>query len=223
MAHIRLEGVELALPTERTDVSILRRGFRRCQVDVPRPVLRGVDLTIEDGERVALVGPDEIGKRALLQILADRIRADGGDVLVMGKVLHLADVAKEVDPEATGWQNIERRVGPGDPARQLAAFTGLEEFLDLPAHCYSSGMRWRLGFALATAASADVLLCDLVGGGDLAFRDRAERRLLRLIESSRIAVLAGQDAALFRLCRRTICLEEGRLTEQQTAESPLAA
>jgi ABC-type polysaccharide/polyol phosphate transport system ATPase subunit len=220
MAHISLTGVDLALPGQPPATKLsLASLFRRWQAGgIRRPILHEIRLTVADGERVALVGPDGAGKSALLRLLAGRHRPDAGGVVVEGEVLHLADALHDVDLQATGWENIERRIGPGSPAKQLAAFTGLEEFLDLPVGCYSAGMRWRLGFSLATARPAEVLLYDVVGGGDLAFRPRVEQRLQQLLAQARIAIVVSQDLEMLsQCCHRAIWLDKGRVRQQGSA------
>jgi ABC-type polysaccharide/polyol phosphate transport system ATPase subunit len=226
MAHIHLERVDLAPPgcslVTRFSPGRLFRAWR----SVARPgVLHEVSLTIRDGERVALVGPDGAGKSALLALLVGLHHPSAGAMMVEGSVVRLADVSQQVDREATGWENIERRLGPGTEARRLGAFTDLGEFLDLPARVYSAGMLWRLGFSLATACAAEVLLLDGVcGGGDLAFRGRAEQRLRQLIDRSRITVAAGHDLeTLARGCSRAVWLEAGRVRDSGPLDKVLAA
>jgi ABC-type polysaccharide/polyol phosphate transport system ATPase subunit len=223
MAHIHLDRIALTCTGTLTSSLSLSALFGRWRGEARYPILREVGLTIVDGERVALVGPDGAGKSALLRVLAGLQRPESGSMIVEGAVLHLADILQQIDPDATGWENIDRRLSAGSEAKQLAEFTGLGEFLDLPVRCFSTGMRWRLGFSLATAREAEVLLVDDVcGGGDLAFRARAEDRLRRLIDGSRIAIVASHDLeALAQLCRRAVWLESGRVREVGPVESIL--
>jgi ABC-type polysaccharide/polyol phosphate transport system ATPase subunit len=228
MACIHLERVTVSLPRpsggtpERRSRSLAGL-FRRRQISVRHPVLRDISLHIADGERVALVGADGAGKSTLLRLLAGEHRPDAGRILVEGQVLCLADVTGWLDADATGWQNLERRAGPAE-APALADFTGLADFLDLPVHCYSAGMRWRLGFTLATARDADILLVDDVYGGDLAFQRRAEMRLAERIARSRIAVVVSRDLeALARQCGQGVWLEGGQVRDQGPLEDVLAA
>src|SRR5262249_36517142 len=145
MARIHLDQIDLALPGEavRPLLSFRALFLRRRAL---RAVLRDVRLTIGEGERLAVVAPDAVGKSALLRLMAGRQAPHAGCVLVEGEVLHLGGDWPTLNEEATGQEHIERRHGPGEITRELADFTGLGEFLDLPVRYYSAGMRWRLGF-----------------------------------------------------------------------------
>jgi ABC-2 type transport system ATP-binding protein/lipopolysaccharide transport system ATP-binding protein len=171
-------------------------------------------LSFAPGERVAVVGPSGAGKSALLAELARRWP---GACLLSGRFPFLDDAA-------TGWENIRQVLGRGQAERAASAFCGLGELLDLRVMYYSSGMRWRLGLTLATAAPAEVLLADRpMWGGDLAFRERVLYRLERLTARSRLAVLVGADLAwLSKVCTRAVWLEEGRVVRDGPAIAVLA-
>jgi ABC-2 type transport system ATP-binding protein/lipopolysaccharide transport system ATP-binding protein len=166
------------------------------------------------GERVAVVGPKGAGKSALLAELA---RQWPGACLLSGRFPFL-------DDELTGWENIRQVLGRGQAERAASAFCGLGELLDLRVMYYSSGMRWRLGFTLATAHPSDMLLADRpMWGGDLSFRERVLYRLERLTARSRLAVLVGADLAwLSKVCTRAVWLQEGRVVRDGPARDVLA-
>jgi len=163
-------------------------------------------VALAPGERVALVGT---GEDRFLERLAARI---SGSCLLSGRFPRL-------DDECTGWDNLHRRLGHGYAARAASAFCGLDDFLDLRVGLYSTGMRWRLGFTLATAEPVDVLLAGRpMWSGDLAFRERVRHRLERLAVRARIAVLAGGDLGwLGRACTRAVWLEEGAVVRDGPA------
>jgi ABC-type polysaccharide/polyol phosphate transport system ATPase subunit len=98
---------------------------------------------------------------------------------------------------------------------EIAEFSELGEYLDLPIRTYSSGMVTRLCFAIATAIDPDILLLDEgIAAGDARFASRAEGRMRALIERTRILVLASHSEALIRtLCNRGVLLEKGRVVE----------
>ena len=119
-----------------------------------------------------------------------------------GHIAALLDLNLGIDPTATGYDNIRLRGRiAGLTARQvdarmdeIAAFTGLGPFLDMPVKTYSAGMQARLAFAAATAVEADVLLMDeWIAVGDAEFQKLAHKRLLKLVERAGILVLASHD------------------------------
>ncbi|MBY0229631.1 MAG: hypothetical protein K2W96_10155 [Gemmataceae bacterium] len=166
------------------------------------------------GDRLAIVGPSGAGKTALLRRLGEELGAEP-----------LAGDSPWLDGESTGWEAIRQRLGQGPAAEAASAFCGLGDFLDLPVRCYSTGMRWRLGFALATASPPEVLLCDrAMWGGDLAFRERARQRIERLAARSRVAALVSGDTAwLERHCNRAVWLDEGEVVREGRAGEVLRA
>ncbi len=166
---------------------------------------------IAPGERVAAVGP---GAEAFLSRLAG---AWPGACLLSGRFPWL-------DDDATGWDNLHRVLGHGYAARAASAFCGLDDFLGMCVRYYSSGMRWRLGFTLATAGQPEVLLAGRpMWGGDLAFRERVHQRLERLARRARTAVLAcGDPAWLTRVCTRAVWLDGETVVRDGPAADVLA-
>ena len=97
---------------------------------------------------------------------------------------------------------------------EVAAFTGLGEYVEMPVRTYSSRMQLRLAFAVSTNLAADILLMDeWLSVGDTAFNEKASTRLKHLVEQSAILVIASHSEELIRrMCKRVICLEQGRIT-----------
>jgi ABC-type polysaccharide/polyol phosphate transport system ATPase subunit len=144
-------------------------------------------------------------------------------VRVDGKVSPLLNAAPGLDPEDNGYENIKTcgmflGMSPDELNRkmpEIAEFSELGEYLDLPIRTYSTGMVTRLCFAIATAIDPDILLLDEgIAAGDARFASRAEGRMRALIERTRILVLASHSEALIRtLCNRGVLLEKGRVIE----------
>ena len=185
--------------------------------------LTDVSLSLKPGDRLALVGHNGSGKTTLLRALAGVYEPDEGEVRVNGRIASLLDLSLGLDPSATGFENIRLRglvaglTAPQirDRMDQIAEFSGLGAFLDLPLKTYSSGMSARLAFAVATSVEAEVLLMDeWIAVGDAQFRDQAHDRLSSMIERSHIMVLASHDFGLVRsLCNKFIHLNHGRASE----------
>lgn len=228
---IQLQDVTLDLPV--FDISarslkkkILRLGRRgRVGADAHGVVmvraLDGINLDLGPGDRLGLVGRNGAGKSTLLRVMAGIYPSTGGAVRVRGKAVPLLDINLGMDEQSTGRQNIRLRgllLGMGEEeirakTDDIAHFTELGEGLDLPLRTYSNGMRLRLAFAIATAVDAQVLLLDeVIGVGDAAFQDKANRRLDALHARADIVVLAiHNNDTLRRLCNKALWLERGRV------------
>ena len=178
-------------------------------------------LRAQGRRSVRLVGHNGAGKSTLLRVLAGVYQPDTGSVRIDGKVSPLLNAAPGLDLEDSGYENIKTcgmylgmsadEVDSKLP--EIAEFSELGEYLDLPIRTYSSGMLTRLCFAIATAIDPDVLLLDEgIAAGDARFASRAETRMQALIERTRILVLASHSEGLLRtMCNRGVLLEKGRV------------
>jgi len=146
----------------------------------------GLNLEINDGDRIGLVGHNGSGKTTLLRVLAGIYKPSGGAITVTGKVGALLDPNSGMDPESTGIENIYLRgYMMGMSRREIASklddiaeFTELGDFLSLPMRTYSAGMFARLAFGVSTAAHNDILLIDEgIGAGDAGFQKKARDRI----------------------------------------------
>ena len=191
----------------------------------PRPGLRHVDalkgltLSIREGERVGVIGRNGAGKSTLLRAMAGVYPPIEGTVSTEGRVRALFDLSLGFEPDGTGWENIlfrglllgERPAVIRARMKEIAEFSELGEFLDAPVKCYSSGMLVRLAFAISSSIDGDILLLDeVVAAGDLHFQEKAKRRLLEMIDRSRLLVLVSHDlGAIEEITNRTIWLDGG--------------
>src|SRR5207344_2513438 len=140
-------------------------------------------------------------------------------VQVTGRVVPLLDLGIGFDSDLTGRENIRLRgMYLGIPparfvalAPEIAEFTELGDYLDLPVRTYSSGMQMRLSLGIATAIEADVLLMDeWVLAGDVAFLDKARARMARFVEAARVLVLASHSEAIIQeWCNKALLLKGG--------------
>jgi len=180
-----------------------------------------LNFRFNPGDRVALIGHNGSGKSTLLRVLAGIYHPTTGTIQVSGRVAALFDSAFGMDIDATGYENIILRAKYLGIARseinrqieEIADFTDLGEFLDMPIRTYSAGMTARLAFAISTSVNADILLIDEgVGAGDAAFMAKANRRLQELIDRSPIVVFASHDQQIIRdFCTRGLVLQSGSL------------
>ncbi len=226
---IRLHDVGLSLPI--FDVSaqslkkrVLRLGRRnRIAEDQTGVVvvnaLSGIKLELQAGDRLGLIGHNGAGKSTLLRVMAGIYPPTQGVVEVRGRTVPLLDINLGMDDQSTGRQNIRLRgllLGMDHEeirakTEEIAQFTELGDYLDLPLRTYSSGMRLRLAFAIATAVDAEILLLDeVIGVGDASFQDKAARRLEHLHDRADIVVLAIHNPAVIRQsCNKALWLDRG--------------
>lgn len=233
MARIILEDVHVDFPLLQQDQRSLKRLISaplkpaRITLDPrERPILRalkGINLTLGEGDRIAVVGPNGAGKSTLLRVLAGIYPPTSGYALVEGRVGALLTVGLGMRDDVSGFDNIEfclllLGVPPGDidqRREEIVAFTGLGEFIHLHVGAYSAGMRTKLAFAVATSINPEILILDEVfGTGDAAFVRKAEERMVDLIQRSRILVFASHASTLVeRFCSKAIWVEGGVIKE----------
>ncbi len=217
---------------KKTLFRFLSRGRMAQEVAEERTrvlALKGIDLEIRDGERLGIVGSNGSGKTTLLRAIAGVLKPVRGQIRRVGYTASLFDVTLGMNPEASGWDNILLRglylgLSP-EQARalspEIAAFSGLTpEQLSRPVRTYSSGMQVKLAFSISTAVRPDILLLDeWLGAGDAAFLEKAQQRMLELVQRSRILVFASHyDWLLSSICNRAICLDQGQIV----ADGPVA-
>ena len=183
--------------------------------------LTGITLDIEHGDRLAVIGANGAGKSTLLKVLAGIYAPTGGHLHAHGRVSALLTASVGLNPDATGRENIITRgmymdVHPRDMrARvdEIAEFTELGYYIDMPVRTYSSGMMVRLCFAVATSLRPEILLMDeWLAAGDAAFLAKARRRMEEFLAGTSILVLASHSLPLLEeWCSRAILLEQGRV------------
>jgi ABC-2 type transport system ATP-binding protein len=198
-------------------VSLLRRQVRYERLWA----LDGVSLSVAAGELLVVVGPNGAGKTTLLKLIGRVLPPTRGRVVVRGLVAPMIELGAGFNSELTGLENIllygsilghsvrhlRRR------ADAIASFARLEEFMDVPLRCYSSGMLARLAFAIATDGHPDVLLVDeILAVGDEAFRQASEERIERVMSEGTAVMLVTHalDMAA-ELADRAIWLDHGKI------------
>jgi homopolymeric O-antigen transport system ATP-binding protein len=186
--------------------------------------LRDVDIRLVHGESLAVIGPNGAGKSTLLQALAGIITPSEGTIDIRGQISSLLHLGAGFDQELTGRDNIllAGAFMGIEPATMKAriediiAFTDIGEFIDAPIRTYSTGMRARLGFSIATSVEPDVLLLDeVLGTGDQSFRDKSRERVLELVKAAKAIVLVTHDMTwVEEFCNRAMLLEHGRIVAE---------
>ena len=183
--------------------------------------LRDIDLTVEKGQTLGIVGANGSGKSTLLKLVAGIYRPDRGTVRVQGRVAPLIELGAGFHPELTGRENVVINgiilgLSQREVRRRLDAiveFAGIQEFIDAPARTYSSGMYMRLGFAVAVHLDPDVLLMDeVLAIGDEAFARKCADRFAEFRRVGKTMLLVGHEAAIVeRWCDEAVWLDHGAI------------
>jgi teichoic acid transport system ATP-binding protein len=182
--------------------------------------LLGVSFDVTEGEAVGIIGSNGSGKSTLLAAIAGLIPATSGDILVSAEP-KLLGVGAVLLPSATGWKNI--RLGcmalgmtadeVQDDIEEIAEFTELGEALSRPLRTYSSGMKARLHFAVATAVQPKILLIDeALAVGDRAFKRKSSERIQAMLDGAGTLLLVSHSLeGVKEKCDRVIWIEQGKL------------
>jgi lipopolysaccharide transport system ATP-binding protein len=183
--------------------------------------LKDINLDINRGERVGLMGLNGAGKSTLLKVLAGIYPPTSGRVERRGHVCPMFEFATGFEMNQSGWDNIRIRglllgMSPAEiesKLHEIAEFTELGEFLSYPVRTYSSGMFIRLAFAVSTSINPEILLLDeVMGAGDIRFAEKAKKRMFEFMEQGKILVFSSHNAELLStFCERTIWLDKGQV------------
>ena len=233
MVSLEISDISVEFPVYDASARSLKKkviafstGGRIGQDAADRVVVKALDhvsLSLKRGDRLALVGRNGAGKSTLLRVMAGIYEPPVGRVAVQGRVAALLGGNPGMDPESTGRENIVLNglyLGLSKEeikrhADGIIGFTELGSFIDLPLRTYSTGMRARLAFGIATAIVPEILLLDEgIGAGDAAFIKKANDRLQEFVGGAGILVLASHSEALVRqFCNKCVLLERGRMTD----------
>lgn len=185
--------------------------------------LNDVTIEVRRGEVLGITGPNGAGKSTLLKVVARVLRPTSGRVRVWGQVSPLLELGAGFDPELTGRENVflsgtTLGFSKKDITRRfdrIVEFAELAEFIDAPLRTYSSGMRARLGFAVASDVKPEVLIIDeALAVGDAAFREKSHARIQSFLgEGTATLLVSHEPATLTRLCSRLLLLERGAIVD----------
>jgi len=195
--------------------------------------LDDISLSFREGDRIGLIGHNGSGKTTLLRVLSGIYIPTQGEAVIDGACISLINISLGIDPDATGYENIRLRaammgMSPKEVAEKLeeiAEFSGLGDFLEVPFRTYSSGMQLRLAFATSTAVSPEILIMDeWLSTGDENFKERANKRMAELVGSTKILILASHSRQLLSSnCNRVIWLDHGQVKMDGEPEEVLTA
>ncbi|WP_241645998.1 ABC transporter ATP-binding protein [Rosenbergiella metrosideri] len=241
MALIKLEGASLDFPIYDAASRSIKKNFigfatgGKLGSKNGRAVvtaLSNLDIEINDGERVGLIGHNGSGKTTLLRMFSKVYYPTSGDAKIVGSIGSLVSISLGINPEFTGRENIYIRGALlglnkkeiSSKIDDIISFTDLGDFIDMPVRTYSSGMQMRLGFSVSTIFKPQILIMDeWLSVGDEGFKDKAERRLSEIISSTKILILASHSYELLsKNCTRIIWLEHGKVKMDGSPEQVLS-
>jgi ABC-type polysaccharide/polyol phosphate transport system ATPase subunit len=221
---IEAENLGVRYNLRLTRKNTLRHSVARVVTRTPPEqfwALRHVTFRLQAGESLGVIGPNGAGKSTLLQVLAGILSPSEGSVDVRGHVSGLLTLGAGFDTELSGRENIllggaflgldDRRTRELLPS--IVEYADLGEFIDAPLKTYSTGMRARLGFAIATSVDPDILLLDeVLATGDATFREKSKARVIELVRAAKGVVLVTHDMNwVTEYCNRALLIEKGRL------------
>ena len=195
--------------------------------------LAPLNLTVQKGEALGLVGRNGAGKSTLLQLICGTLNPSSGSVLVSGKIGALLELGAGFNPEFSGRENIYLAAavmgltGPETDAlyESIVEFSGIRDFIDQPVKTYSSGMYVRLAFSIATSASPDILVIDeALSVGDGAFAKKSFERIMHLKEQGTTVLFCSHSMyQVESFCDRAIWLDKGQVQLEGPASMVVAA
>lgn len=184
-------------------------------------MLTDINLELEAGTRLGLLGSNGAGKSSLLRMLAGIYTPTSGKVIRTGKTVTLFDLLLGMDEEASGYKNLDiagallgmSRAEIKELTPEIADFSELGDALNHPIKSYSDGMRVRLAFSLVTTIQAENFLVDeIIGVGDASFLNKAQARMRASVDRSKVLVLASHsNQVLKEFCTTGAVLSNGRL------------
>ena len=184
-----------------------------------------ISFSLNRGEVLGLIGPNGSGKSTLLRLLAGIFPPDKGEISIKGRVGALIAVGAGFHPHLTGRENIYlngtilgmSRKEIDAKFNDIVEFAEIEDFLDAPVSTYSSGMRVRLGFAIAIQIEPDVLLIDeILAVGDVGFRGKCINAIDKITKKAAVIFESHNMSSVARICTRIFVIHNSKTIYQGT-------
>jgi len=223
---ISLKGIDkcyqlYAQPVDRLK-QFVWRGKRNFYQDFW--ALRNINLEINAGEVIGIVGCNGAGKSTLLQLICGTLAPSSGEIVVNGRIAALLELGAGFNPEFSGRENVWMNAAIlglsdteiGERFDEIVAFSGIGDFIDQPVKTYSSGMYVRLAFAVATSVDPDILIIDeALSVGDGAFARKSFDRIMQLKAAGKTILFCSHSLYhIEAICDRAIWLNKGEVSQE---------
>lgn len=233
---LELDNITLDYPKGQSVLSIIKRKIlqllRKKTIAPHYRGLDGINLTINRGEVIGVIGRNGSGKSTLLKVMAGIFTPDEGTVFIDGDISLLSGVGQGMNKHLTGRENIHlygsilghSKETMDSLTEQIIEFSELHDFIDEPLRTYSSGMRARLGISVATAVKPDLLLIDeVLGVGDPGFKKKSQEKIRKMMDDSNTVIIVSHSFGLLKeICDRMIMMEKGRIRIIGTPEEVIS-
>lgn len=183
--------------------------------------LKDINFTLKKGDRIGILGTNGAGKSTLLKVIAGVFKPTEGKVVRNGRIVPLLELGAGFDKEYTGRENIYlygavlgySKEFIDSKFEEIVKFSGLRKFLDVPLKNYSSGMKSRLGFSIATIVEPEILILDeVLSVGDAKFRKKSEKKILSMMDKGVTVLFVSHSLAqVQRICNKAMILEYGTI------------
>lgn len=191
--------------------------------------LKDINFSLNQGDRLGILGLNGAGKSTLLKVIAGVLKATEGTVTTKGKIAPLLELGAGFDQQYTGRENIYlygavlgfSKKFIDEKIDEIIEFSELGKFIDVPVKNYSSGMKSRLGFSVATQVNPDILILDeVLSVGDAKFRKKSEAKIMEMFEKGATVLFVSHSLdQVQRLCDRAILLEKGHIIANGSIEN----
>ena len=218
---VEMNNVTLHFPKQRSALKMLINRFLRKKDRFT--ALKNVSLTVKKGEVLGIIGKNGSGKSTLLRIISGIYPPDEGNCKVAGSISLLAGLGTGFSGHQTGRENAilygsilgHKEEVMISKLPEIIDFSELGPFIDEPVRTYSSGMKARLGLAVASAIHPDILLIDeVLGVGDPQFKEKSKKRILDLVKSTGTVVLVSHSFGLMKeICDRLVFIHKGKIID----------
>jgi ABC-2 type transport system ATP-binding protein len=198
-------------------VRVLKRDIRYTEFYA----LKSINFEIYSGERVGIIGHNGAGKSTILKIISGVMKPTEGKVTVNGNIAPLLELGAGFDPDFSGAENIYLNgaiLGKTEKYldskyQEIIEFSDIGDFIHTPLKNYSSGMRARLGFSIATQINPDILIIDeILGVGDQQFREKSSKKMMEMMNSGKTIILVSHNLdQIQRLTEKVIWLHKGEI------------
>ncbi len=226
-------SVKYRMPEQKVDdlkdylIKVFKRELRYKEF----LALQDISFSLKKGDRLAIMGMNGAGKSTLLKVIAGVLKASEGTVVKKGKVVPLLELGAGFDMQYTGSENIYlygamlgySKAFLDEKYAEIVEFAELGEFINVPVKNYSSGMRARLGFSIATIVEPDILILDeVLSVGDAKFRKKSEKKIMDMFDQGvTVLFVSHNEVQVKNLCTKAILLEHGKMTANGTVDEVL--